>query len=224
VATGAAATRTAETIAPAASGETEPAKPPTSPTRRLPPDSPPGRAGARRRRVAIAGGFLAVLAAAVAAVVIGGSDGGGESGTSARSPAGDTSRSAPDLEPLSEAELIRRADAVCEVSQRRYREIRDLEGEYAADVLYAKALVQIARPRIRGLRRLSPPPRLAADYEAYVKAQERVLATDERALAAAREGDVAAVDAARERRDGENPLRERLAREVGFTVCSTPQS
>ena len=223
VATGAAATRTAETIASVAGHAEEPAKPPTSPTRRLPPDSPPARAGSRHRRAAIAGGFLAVLAAAVAAVVIGGSDGGGESGTSARTPAGTRSSSASDREPLSEAELIRRADAVCEVSQRRYREIRNVEGEYAADVLYAKALVQIARPRIRGLRRLIPSPRLAADYEAYVEAQERVLATDEEALAAAREGDVAAVEAARERRDRENPQRERLAREIGFTVCSPPK-
>jgi protein kinase-like protein len=220
VATGAAATRTAETIYPAE--PSAPAKPPTAPTGQLPPDSPGRRVG--RRRLAIAGGFVAVLIAAVAAVAIGGSGGGGGSGASVTTPAGTTSSfSASDRRPLSEAELIRRADAVCEDSQRRYHEVRDLEREFSADVPYAKALVQIARPRIRGLRELVPPPRLAADYEAYVAAQKRVLATDEQALAAAREGDAAGVEAARERRDREDPLRESLAREIGFTVCSTSQ-
>ncbi|HWO15811.1 MAG TPA: serine/threonine-protein kinase [Solirubrobacterales bacterium] len=224
VATGAAATRTAETISPAATREAAPEKPPTSPTRQLPPD-PPGRVG--RRRLAIAGGFVAVLMATVAVVAIVGSGREGEGGASvtaavARSRSRSKSTSGP--KPLSEAELIRRADAVCEDSQRRYREVRDLEREYSADVPYANALVQIARPRIRGLQRLIPPPLLAGDYEAYVEAQERVLVTDEQALAAAKEGDAAGVEAARERRDEEDPLRESLAREIGFAVCSTPQS
>jgi serine/threonine protein kinase len=223
VATGAAATRTAETISPAATRETAPGKPPTSPTRQLPPDQPRRKVG--RRRLAIAGGFVAVLLAAVAAVTISGSSGGEGSDASATTPAGTASSpSASNREPLSEDELIRRADAVCEDSQRRYLEVRDLEREFSADVPHAKALVQIARSRIRGLQELVPPPRLAADYEAYVAAQERVLATDEEALAAAREGDAAGVEAARERRDSEDPLRESLAGEIGFTVCSTPQS
>jgi serine/threonine protein kinase len=223
VATGLAATRTAETISPAATREEAPAKPPTLPTRQLPPDPP--RRTSRRRQLAIGGGFVAVLLAAVAAVAIGGSGGGGGGGASVRPPTGTTSSSsASDRKPLSEAELIRRADAVCEDSQRRYREVRDLEREFSADVPYARALVQIARPRIRGLQGLVPPPRLASDYEAYVAAQEKVLTTDEQALAAAREGDAAGVEVARERRDREDPLRESLAREIGFTVCSSPQS
>jgi serine/threonine protein kinase len=223
VATGAAATRTAETISPAATREATPAKPPTSPTRQLPPDPPGGRVG--RRRLAIAGGFVAVLLATVAVVAIVGSGGEGEGGASVTAAvARSRSKSTSDLKPLGEAELIRRADAVCEDSQRRYLEVRDLAKEYSADVPYASSLVQIARRRIQGLQKLTPPPQLADDYEAYVEAQERVLVTDRQALAAAREGDVAGVEAARNERDSEDQLRENLAGKIGFAVCSTPKN
>jgi hypothetical protein len=91
-------------------------------------------------------------------------------------------------------------------------------------VPYAEALVRIARPRVRDLRQLTPPPALAVPYREYVAAQERVYDTDVQALAAARKGDVAGVAAARGRRDAEDSLREGLAREIGFAVCSVPKS
>ncbi len=94
----------------------------------------------------------------------------------------------------------------------------------STDVPYAEALVRIAKSRIHDLRALTPPAPIATAYDEYVEAQARVYATDKQALAAARKGDVEGVEAARERRDSEDALRERLAREVGFSVCSTPQS
>jgi hypothetical protein len=223
VATGAAATRTAETVAPAGPR-------PTAATRRLELEGEAGqRPGGRWRRSA---GLAAAALAAVAAIAVGAiALGGGGEGDPETAPGGataaggesETPKPDPGPEPLTGSQLIAKADAVCEDSQRRYLEVRDLESEHSTDVPYSEALVRLARQRIGGLRRLTPPGRLADPYGEYVEAQERVLATDRQALAAARKGDQAGVEAARARRDAENELRQGLAREVGFTVCSTPK-
>ncbi len=207
VATGAAATGTAE-------------------TRRLPPsDARPPSAG--RRRLRIAGGLLAAAAIAVIVVALvgpGGGDGDGDAATTAAQKEGAPPRQEEKSQPrrLSRAALIAGADDVCAASQRRYVAIRDLEGEYAADVPYAEALVRNAGQRVRGLRQLTPPASLAEPYREYVAAQERVYDTDVQALTAARKDDAAGVEAARDRRDAEDSLRESLARKIGFTVCSVP--
>ena len=234
VATGAAATRTAESVvAPtAAPQESGPA---TGPTRRM--DEEPGASDARpgasdgSRRWAIAGGIAALVAALVVAIVLlgGGDEGepsaqggaGAEANTVSREDEAPTQRKP---KPLTEAKLIAKADAVCADSQRRYVEVRDLESEMSADVPYAEALVRIARSRIGGLQALVPPARIAKPYKQYVAAQKRVYETDRQALAAARNDDAAGVEAARDQRDSEDALREELAQEIGFEVCSTPQS
>lgn len=219
VATGAAATQTAA-------------------TRRLPPSDERPASGERsasgarppsagRKRLLIAGALVAAVAIAVIAVALAGSGGGdgdgGEATTAAqKEEAPPKQEKKPQPQTLSKAELIRRADDVCAASQRRYVAIRDLEGEYSADVPYAEALVRNARQRTRGLRQLTPPASLAKPYREYVEAQERVYDTDVQALTAARNDDAAGVEVARNRRDAEDSLREGLAREIGFAVCSVP--
>ncbi len=226
VATGAAATRTAETVAP----EPETTPEPTPATRHLEPDggTSTGRSGSRRSVLFGVGGAAVVAGIAVAAIALGGGEGGGAStSTTIRASAEKGSHKAksdPKPEPLIRSELIAKADAICDDSQAGYQEVRDLESEYSANIPYAEALVRMARARIRGLRALAPPEQLRGAYGEYVAAQERVYATDKQALAAAREGDAAGVEDARNRRDSEDELRERLAREIGFNVCSTPQS
>jgi Protein kinase domain len=187
------------------------------------------RSDARPRRLGVAAVAAAVLAVAGALVLAlgGGDDGGGGEAepAPARSAAPSKERTTPSpaSEPLTRSELIAKADAICEESKGRYLEVRDAESEYAADVPYAEALVRFARARVRGLRDLTPPRRLAGSYREYVAGQERVLDTDREALAAARRGDAAGVAAARNERDSEDELRERLAREIGFQVCSVRQ-
>ena len=234
VATGAAATRTTEAIAAEEAVETEPAKTATAAQSASAARPAPGRQGRsaadrRGRRLALvgaAGAGAAIVAAVVVLAVGGGEDpsANGAGGTTETTVARTTAKPKPAPEPLSKPELIRKADEICDNSQRRYLGVRDLEREHLADVPYAKALVEIAKPRVRGLRRLTPPQQIAGPYTEYVAAQERVYDTDVEALEAAREGDVAGVEAARDRRDGEDALREELARELGFAVCSTPQS
>jgi hypothetical protein len=176
----------------------------------------------------LVGGLLAAVALVATAIAIagsGGGDGGDATATTAReNQAAPRQEAKPEPKSLGRSELIKRADEVCTTSQRRYLGIRDLEREFSADAPYAEELVQIARPRIRGLRRLAPPPSLAGPYRKYVAAQERVLETDVQALVAARAGNTAGVEAARQRRDSEDGLRENLAREIGFGVCSVPKS
>ena len=220
VATGAAATRTAETVAAV---EPAPAEP-SAATRRIETVSRP------RRRLLVARAGLAGIAAIAAAIALGGGDEGARDATTpgggATTASSKTEAPKPDSAPasLTGSQLIDKADAVCVESQRRYLEVRDLESEHTVDVPYAEALVRIARERIQGLRGLTPPPRLAGPYGEYVAAQERVYDTDVQALVAARQEDTAGVEAARASRDAEDAMREELAREIGFTVCSTPQS
>jgi serine/threonine protein kinase len=192
------------------------------------------KSDARRRRpwVLAAVGTAVVAGIAATAIALGGGSGSdppaaGGAGADGQPASGAETRQAEDgagQKPatLSESQLIARADSICAEGQRRYKEIRDLESElYTADVPYAEALVRFARERVRGLKRLRPPARLAVAYGEYVEAQERVYATDREALAAARRSDVAGIEAARQRRDDEDELRERLSREIGFTICST---
>ncbi|HEU4944044.1 MAG TPA: serine/threonine-protein kinase [Solirubrobacterales bacterium] len=226
VATGAAATR--ESPAPEAPAVPASPAPPTSrptepATRRMGDDSAKGR----RPWALAAIGVAIVAGVAAAAIALGGGGGGGSDPPAAADgdPAGEGNTRVASAKPkprtLSEPELIAKADAICEESQRRYLEIRDLESElHTADVPYAEALARFARERVRDLRRLRPPPRLADAYREYVRAQERVYATDRLALAAARQDDVAGIEAARKQRDDEDELRQGLSREIGFDVCS----
>jgi Protein kinase domain len=227
VATGAAATGTAG-MPVAKAGR--PRKP-TAATQRLEPEGGGGSPRPRRGILIAAAGLAAVLGIALAAIAFGGGDGDPGADTiaspaanAAGSGAGKAAKGDAGPKPLSKSQLIAKADSICEDSQRRYLEVRDLESEYATDVPYAEALARTARTRVRELRALTPPRRLAGPYEEYVEAQERVYATDRQALAAARDEDAAGVEAARNQRDSEDALRESLAREIGFQVCSTPQS
>jgi hypothetical protein len=212
VATGAAATATAE-------------------TKQLPPsdERPPSAGRSRpggRKRLWIAAALLATAAIVIVAIALAGSGGGdgdsGETTTTAQKEEAPPQEKKP--QPLARTVLISRADDICAASQRRYVAIRDLEGEYSTDVPYAEALVRNARQRVRGLRQLKPPDSLARPYREYVEAQERVYDTDVQALVAARKDDAAGVEAARDRRDAEDSLREGLAQQIGFTVCSVPGS
>jgi hypothetical protein len=219
VATGAAATRTTEAIAA-----------PVPETIEATAASGAGTAGGARfggrRRLLIGGSVLAAAAIALTIALASGGDsdgGGGEpSGAEAEPVTASDQRSKPKPKPqtLTREALIAKADAICADSQRRYKAIRELESEMSVDVPYAESLVRFATSRVRGLRELRPPPGLAEAYGKYVAAQKRVLATDKAALAAARDEDVAGVEAARAQRDAEDAERYDLAREIGLRECS----
>jgi hypothetical protein len=230
VATGEAATRTAAAIptavpAPTAGDEPTPRlEPTTARASRL--------SAFRLPKAAIAATALAGLAVALVLVLGGGDDDGGRSreaaenrrdgGSAAARANGEGADTPAKPRTLSAPRLVARADAICADSKSSYVAILDPERELSADVPYARELVGISTPAVERFRALRPPRGLEGEYRRYVEAQERVRQTDVDALRAARDGDAAEVAAARERRDAEQEERERLARQIGFRVCSVP--
>jgi len=242
VATGAAAAGEADSVpAPRPPAPAEDDEPPTPPTAAVPPTEPTGQeppGSVRRPPAAIAGIALAalVVVAGIAFALI--SSGGGDnssagSGTPDTTAAKDVTsgeseqpKAKPKSQPLTRAELIAKGDAICADSQAAFKEAHEVfpNGEEEANVAYSKQLTEIsgtANPRFRAL---DAPASIRATYREYVEAQERVGAYDQEALAAARQGDLSAYLAAREKRDNEAGQRYNLARAIGFESCSASPS
>ena len=234
VATGAAATRTAETISPKA-GETRASTPPTESTRRLDDGAPPttvkpGAAGTGRRW-ALVGGVATLLVAVVVAVVLFSGDGSSPNRTAATGPTtSETTSQKPKSKPrpktLTKSELIDRADAICVRSQTSYKATlqEHPEGETTPDVSYSEALVANSDRAVHEFNALVPPSALQKPFEKYVEARERVNKYDKQALQAAEADHVAAYLAARERRDNEEAKRYDLARKAHLEECSPNRS
>ncbi len=230
VATGAAATRTAETISPQA-GETHAPGPSTAPTRRLERESaggePKGDGRSGRRWALIGGGVAALLAAAAVVAVLLAGGGGTEADTAATTTSGASgstkAKAKPEPKPLGKAELIAAADAICETSQSTYKGVRSQELEEVPNVAYATTLSGISRHGVERFRRLEPraPASVEPAFGKYVRSQERVMRYDRQALEAAEAEDASAYVAARERRDAEAGERYELARAIGLEQCST---
>jgi hypothetical protein len=233
VATGAAATRTAETIV-TSGGETRGLNPPTDPTRRLDDEAPSmsakrGGGGDSSRRWALFGGVAALLVAVVAAIVLVSGGGGSSPGTTAAGPSatGSTSeepKAKPEPTTLTKSELIVRADEICAKSKSTYTSVRSAALEETPDVPYAATLAGISQRGVNGFRRLHPPPSVEPAFGKYLAAQERVMRYDRQALEAAEANDTAAYLEARQRRDAEAEERYDLAREIGLEQCSTNRS
>jgi Protein kinase domain len=222
VATGAAATRTAETIAPAE----EAPRPETAATQRPAPEGEDR--GHRLLWLELVSG-LAVIAAIVAMVLAFG-DGDGNTGTASEAGAktkttiGGGGQTGKQPQPLSRAELIAKADAICADSQTSFEEVRaefpEAMQEEAPDVGYSEALVGVSTPAVKRFTALNPPPSVRQPYEEYVQAQQRVHKYDVQALRAARSEHTSEYLAARERRDNGQRERYELAREIGLKTCS----
>jgi serine/threonine protein kinase len=231
VATGAAATRTAETIAPRPTATRESGVP-TESTRRLTDETvvaAPEQAAGGSRRWAIAAGATALIAATIVAVILVGGGGGGDPNTTAET--GPTPATAsqkkdkptkPKPKPLSRSKLIAEADAICETSQSTYTNVRSPELEEVPNVEYATTLSGISRRGVERFRQLEPkaPSSVEPAFAKYVQAQERVMRYDRQALEAAEVEDASAYVAARDRRDAEAGERYDLAREIGIEQCS----
>ncbi len=226
VATGAAATRTAETIVPQAKMP----GPATASTRRLEPHG--GEGGRRRLWLALGGGLVAIAAVAGVLIALGGGGDGsaersGANGDSAKAKAGKgggetVAKQQPPS--LSKGELVAKGDAICSDSQRSFEAARaefpEAKSEEFPDVAYSEALVGISTPAVQRFEALDAPASVRKPYEEYVAAQRRVNEYDVQALRAARAEHTGEYLAARERRDNGQGERYELARQVGFKTCS----
>jgi Protein kinase domain len=219
VATGAAATRTAATVAP----DPRVAGPVTAATRPLAQGDSKGNR--RRLGLALVGGLLAVALIAVAVLALGGGGGeGGDPETTAASGGSNPKQAQRQQPSLSKSELIAKADAICADSQSAFEEVRsefpEAKAEVAPDVAYSEALVGISTPAVKRFEALDPPASLRQPYEKYVQAQQRVHKYDVQALRAARAEHSGEYLAARERRDNGQRERYELARQIGLKACS----
>jgi hypothetical protein len=218
VATGAAATRTAETVAADPEGTATKA----ATTERLESPGPSGRS-----RVPIVAGAMLAVAALVAATVALTSGGGGDSPSAASKTRTDAvtspapKKTAP--KPLTRQALIAKADAICAHSQATFKRTHEEfpNGENEADLHYSEILSGISTGAVRKFDSLDPPATVSSAFDEYVRAQERVKVYDRQALRAARAGNTADYLAARERRDNEAEERYELARAVGLRECSS---
>jgi Protein kinase domain len=207
VATGMAATRTAETVA---------SQPPPRGIRSITP---------RRRRWILGVGGTALVAVASVAVAIS-AGGGGASKTNTASGGGTgtgnatKAKSASGPKTMTGSALIAKADAICAASQRSYRSVRSAALEASPDVSYAVTLAGISQRGVNRFRKLAPPPSVEPAFGEYLAAQERVMRYDRQALRAAEDGDATAYLAARRRRDEEAAERYDLARRIGLRKCS----
>jgi hypothetical protein len=205
VATGAAATRTAETIA-------------------LGPHD--GNGGRRRTWFAAAGGAVAVAAILAAVLALGGGGGGGDPETTRADNVAPKQEKAHRQPPpsLTRAELIAKADAICTDSQSSFKQVGaefpEAKEEEFPDVPYSEALVGISTPAVKRFEALDPPTSVRKPFDEYVQAQRRVHRYDVQALRAARAEHADEYRAARERRDNGQPERYELAREIGLETCS----
>ncbi len=219
VATGAAATRTAETI----SVEPERGTAEAAESERM---KPPAR-GRRSRGLVLAGAALAVVAIVVAIVALTGGGGDGSPSAASESKANTATSPAPKKKstpkPLAKQELIAKADAICVHSQETFKATHKEfpNGENEADLRYSEILSGISSTAVRKFNSLDPPAGVSKPFSEYVKSQERVKVYDQQALQAAKAGDTAEYLAARERRNNEAEERYELARAVGLQQCST---
>jgi protein kinase-like protein len=221
VATGAAATVEAETIAPIP--RTRESAPPAAPK------------GPKRSPLLIGGILVAILAAVTVAIMLSGSgagDGGGAAGATdaelpARGPKTEKKKPRRQPERLTSSQLIAEGDAVCVISRGAYLQAREdfpeAKSEEVPDVAYSERLVENSSRMVGELRRLLPPKSKVEEYGAYLESQEEVAQWDKDALAAARAGDTPAYLEARSNRDDTEDDRTRMAEAIGFTVCSGSQ-
>jgi hypothetical protein len=218
VATGAAATLTAETI----SGTPDETTTGAAETERL--DPPEGRR--RNRGLVPAGLALAVVVIVVVAIALTGGGGNGDPNTANEAKAVDTTpaqKHEPAPKYLSKPELIAKADAICADSKATYGAAREEfpNGENEPDPTYSRKLTEISTGAVRRFKSLNPPAVVRKSFNEYVEARERVKAYDREALQSAVGGEPAAYLAARESRDNEAEERYDLARAVGLRECST---
>jgi hypothetical protein len=126
-----------------------------------------------------------------------------------------------DADRVSAEELISRGDAICAEGQERFAELQaDAPSTAAVAAEQAEALLAVATDSLNELRTIRPPEELQDRYEAYLDARTRALELLEEGRDAAEDKDAGAYGAAQAKAADEQRDRLRLARAVGFEVCS----
>jgi hypothetical protein len=124
-------------------------------------------------------------------------------------------------EEVSAEELVQKGDDVCGNVQERFAEIQAAPPASATEgAEQAGELLGVADDAQGELRDLEPPEKLRDRYDAYLDARESVSDELERGKQAAEDQDGEAYGKAQEEAVGGAPERRKLARKLGFRVCS----
>jgi hypothetical protein len=145
--------------------------------------------------------ILLTLLAAAAAAAIAGCDGGSDE--------------------VSAEELAQRGDDVCRDLQKRFSEIQAQPPANASEGAgQAGELLGVAEDAQAELREIEPPEELRASYDGYLDARGEVSDALERGQQAAEAQDGEAYGKAQEEAAAGASERRKLARRLGFQVCS----
>lgn len=122
---------------------------------------------------------------------------------------------------LDAAELVSRGDALCRSGQQRFAGLQKTEPATAKEAARQTGeLVGVARAELDALRALRPPDELRSAYDSYLAARAAALELLEKGRDAAADRDVARYTKAQAELAAGAAERRRLARAVGFEVCS----
>jgi len=122
---------------------------------------------------------------------------------------------------VSAGELVQKGDEVCRGVQERFAEIQAQPPASASEgAEQAGELLGVADDAQAELREIEPPEELRDRYDGYLDARDEVGAALERGKQAAENQDGAAYGRAQEEAAAGAPERGRLARGLGFKVCS----
>ncbi len=131
------------------------------------------------------------------------------------------SQAAAASEEVSTEDLVQKGDEVCRGVQERFSEIQAQPPASASEgAEQAGELLGVADDAQAKLRDIEPPEELRDRYDGYLDARDEVSAGLERGKQAAEDQDGAAYGQAQEEAAAGAPEREKLARGLGFTVCS----
>jgi hypothetical protein len=119
------------------------------------------------------------------------------------------------------AELVQKADAICAKERGSFARIQahpPPNASVAAD--QTDELIKATEDANSQLRDLKPPEELRSSYESYLAARDRVIDQMNRGKDAAQHQDSAVYGAAQAAVARDAPQRRKLARALGFRVCS----
>jgi hypothetical protein len=124
-------------------------------------------------------------------------------------------------EEMSAEELVAKGDEICTEERDRFDEIQSVPLTSASvGAKQAKELLAAAESAQDDLRDLEPPEEIRDSYDSYLDARDEVSDLLERGREAAEDKDGAAFSKAQEEAAAGAARREKLARELGFKVCS----
>ena len=124
-------------------------------------------------------------------------------------------------EQVTAAELVQKGDQICREEQSKFKEIQSAPLVNASDGAdQAGALHDAAKDAVDSLRDMEPPQPQRDTYNRYLDAKENTLQYFDKGKDAADERDGRAYSEAQAAVAAGSPERARLAKSLGFRVCS----